>query len=74
MLKHQINRYLIGKYWGGWDEKHWEGIEQEGRAGTGLCEFGAMSCEMLARELIEEFDLCQCEVNEDNENGAIVTA
>lgn len=34
---------------------------------------GSMSCEMLAEELIEEFDLCQCEVNEDGENGAIVT-
>lgn len=34
---------------------------------------GAKSCEMLAVELIEKFELCQCEVNEDGENGAIVT-
>lgn len=34
---------------------------------------GAKSCEMLARELIEEFGLSKCEVSEDNENGAIVT-
>lgn len=34
---------------------------------------GATSCEMLAEELIERFDLCKCEVNEDGENGAIVT-
>lgn len=34
---------------------------------------GSMSCEMLAEELIEKFDLCKCEVNEDGENGAIVT-
>jgi hypothetical protein len=34
---------------------------------------GSMSCEMLAEELIEHFGLSQCEVNEDNENGAIVT-
>jgi len=35
--------------------------------------FGAKSCEMLAEELINEFDLSRCEVNEDGENGAIVT-
>lgn len=34
---------------------------------------GGTSCEMLAEELIKEFDLIKCEVNEDNENGAIVT-
>jgi hypothetical protein len=36
-------------------------------------EFGAKSCEMIAIELINEFNLSRCEVNEDNENGAIVT-
>lgn len=35
--------------------------------------FGAKSCEMIARDLIEEFNLTRCEVNEDNENGAILT-
>lgn len=35
--------------------------------------FGAKSCEMIARELIDEFGLSKCEVNEDNENGAILT-
>lgn len=34
---------------------------------------GSMSCEMLAQELIEKFDLCQCDVSEDNENGAVLT-
>jgi hypothetical protein len=34
--------------------------------------FGAKSCEMLARELIEVFQLSKCEVSEDNENGAIL--
>lgn len=34
---------------------------------------GANSCEMIANMLIDEFDLTSCEVNEDNENGAIVT-
>lgn len=36
-------------------------------------EFGAKSCEMLAHDLIERFELSRCEVSEDNENGAIVT-
>lgn len=35
-------------------------------------EMGATSCEMLAEILINKFELCQCEVNEDGENGAIV--
>lgn len=35
-------------------------------------EFGAKSCEMLGRELMEQFDLYKVEVNEDGENGAIV--
>jgi hypothetical protein len=34
---------------------------------------GAMSCEMLGRELLEKFGLTRCEVSEDLENGAIVT-
>jgi hypothetical protein len=32
--------------------------------------FGPMSCEMIAKHLIDEFDLCYCKVMEDNENGA----
>ncbi len=35
-----------------------------------FCEFGAMSCEMIAQELLEKFDLEYCSVLEDNENGA----
>ena len=34
--------------------------------------FESMSCEMIARELIEEFNLIKCEVNEDGENGSIL--
>jgi hypothetical protein len=41
---------------------------------TKLCVFGSMSCEMIAEELIRAFELSKCEVSEDNENGAIVTA
>ena len=40
----------------------------------GPAELGSMSCEMLAKELINHFDLSQCEVLEDGENGAAVTA
>lgn len=35
-------------------------------------QLGAKSCEMLAEELIVQFDLSACEVNEDGENGAFV--
>ena len=35
-------------------------------------DFEEMSCEMLAREILEEFDCCYVSVFEDNENGAEV--
>ncbi len=35
-----------------------------------ICEFGPKSCEMLASELLKEFNLDYCSVLEDNENGA----
>lgn len=34
--------------------------------------FGHQSCEMIARELINEFKLSACEVSEDNENGCFL--
>lgn len=58
MLKHKIKEYMANTYY---DE------EQK------LHVFGASSCEMLAKELCLEFNLSACEVNEDKENGAIVT-
>lgn len=40
-----------------------------GKYGT-PCSFGAMSCEMIAEELVRTFSLAVCEVLEDGENGA----
>lgn len=56
MLKHAIGKYFEIYY------------DTEKK----LHVFGAKSCEMIARELITAFGLCKCEVNEDNENGAIL--
>ena len=36
-------------------------------------DFGSMSCEMIAKNLLNEFGLFYCKVLEDNENGAEVT-
>lgn len=33
-------------------------------------DMGSTSCEMLARMLIDQFDLSKCSVSEDDENGA----
>lgn len=57
MLKHNIIKYLNERYYCG---------------GISMCEFGSMSCEMIANELISQFELDVCEVSEDGENGAIV--
>jgi predicted RNA-binding protein with PIN domain len=59
MLKHQITNYVYARYWD---------------TTTQLHVFGSRSCEMLASELIKEFHLSKCDVSEDNENGAVVTA
>ncbi len=66
MLKHQIETYMHQNYY----------VESASMLGVGgpYHVFGAMSCEMIAEELINQFGLSRCEVNEDNENGAIVTA
>lgn len=67
MLKHLIRDYLVNKY-GKFSN---EGMLRDMPYYT-HCEFGAMSCEMIAEELIETFELSKCEVSEDDENGAIV--
>lgn len=61
MLKRQLVEYLIFKY------------ADRDNENPFICMFGPMSCEMIAKELIEEFDLSKCEVSEDNENGTVVT-
>lgn len=54
-LARDIKLYLIQKYYS---------------LSAKCCLFGSKSCEMLASELATEFDLCECSVFEDNENGA----
>ena len=58
MMKHEIQLYFRHNYY---------------KTHLKCCLFGAMSCEMIARELIDAFGLTRCEVSEDNENGAILT-
>lgn len=56
-LKREIDYYLYNKYFHN---------EQKN------LQFGSKSCEMLAEELIEKFQLSKCEVDEDGENGCIL--
>lgn len=37
-----------------------------------MCDFKSMSCEMIAKDLVEAYNLASCKVLEDNENGATV--
>lgn len=57
-LQHKIRKFIYDKYW---DSQ------------LGLCRFENMSCEMIALELLINFNLTSCKVSEDNENGSIVT-
>lgn len=58
MLKHKIQEFLFDKYW----HDQYKCLF-----------FGTMSCEMIARQLIEFFQLTKCIVSEDNENGAVLS-
>ena len=57
MFKRDIEEYLRAKYYDENSRTH---------------EFGAMSCEMLAREIYKQFGCTYVSVFEDNENGAEV--
>ena len=53
-LARNIKAYLLGNYWSETDK---------------CCLFGNMSCEEIASGLVDEFNLDECTVYEDNENG-----
>lgn len=57
VFQHQIQGYLTENYWSRTE---------------GLCNFGSMSCEMIARELLEHYDLLMCKVSEDGGHYAVV--
>ena len=57
MFKRDISDYLEEQYYNRTTRTH---------------EFGSQSCEMLAKEILEEFDCVYVSVFEDNENGAEV--
>jgi len=69
-LKHRIESYLLTTY----GQPILEPLGWEICDNKRICIFGATSCEMLAKELIKQFNLSRCEVDEDGENGAIVNA
>lgn len=60
----EVKEYLYKKY----------GQKNDDLSGSNIfwLEFGPMSCEMIARELLNEFQLEIAEVTEDFENGAII--
>lgn len=57
MLKRDVTEFIHNKYY---------------REDYRCCLFGAMSCEMIAREIMHEFGADSVEVWEDMENGAII--
>jgi hypothetical protein len=60
MQQHSIEKFLIGSHRAG--EFPARGLQ-----------FGGMSCEMIAAEILNSFDQClECEVLEDGRGGAVV--
>lgn len=57
-FKRQIVEYLVDKY-----------FTQEAKC----LDFGRMSCEEIAEELMKKYDLATCEVLEDWENWALLS-
>lgn len=58
-LKHQLKDHLDRSYYSNT---------------LNCCQFGRMSCEQIAEELVRKFGLNYCSVLEDNENGAEVVS
>ena len=56
-LKHDVQKWLHDKYW---------------NDTMSLLNFGGMSCEAIATEILRQFSLCKVLVSEDGENGAEV--
>ena len=56
-FKHEIKDYIGRKYY---DPKY------------KCCNFTGQSCEMLAEELVKQFNLCRCSVSEDGEFFGII--
>lgn len=47
-------------------------IQEKYKDAEGICQFGAKSCEMLAKEIALKFGAKVVRVLEDDENGAVV--
>lgn len=60
LRQNKVKRYLLDKYA---TADFYQGAE-------GACEFGAMSCEQIAEELLDAFDAASCQVLEDGYGGA----
>ncbi len=58
MMSHEVKRYLTENYWS---------------TAHQCCYFGAMSCEMIAKELMDRFSFSMVRVDEDGENYAKLT-
>lgn len=59
MLRSKIKIFITAEY-------------GEGNPSKMLFDLGAKSCEMMAFEILKEFDLYECSVSEDGENTGIV--